>query len=238
MDLEGKIVLVTGASKGIGKDLCTSLSSQGATVAMAARTKKLLDDLKAEIEGKGGKAHCIEADLSRDEHILSMFKIVRERFGRLDVLINNAGIGIFGSMVDFSMQDFDKIMQINLRAVFLCCQQALKMMIKEKNGHIINMSSAACLKGYANQTAYTASKQAIIGLTRSLAAEAQEHNISVSVILPGGVDTDMISIARPDLDKSVLIPPSDISKTVIYMLGLSDRSMVDEIFIRRRAKPV
>ena len=238
MELKNKIVLITGASKGIGKDLSTALAEQGATVVITARTQKLLARLQSEIGKAGGSAYYITADLCKHKHIEQLFARIKKQFGRLDVLINNAGIGIFGQLVDFSMKDFDKIMEINVRAVYICCQQALKMMMAAQKGHIINMSSAACLKGYANQTAYIASKQAIIGLTRSLAAEVQKHQISVSVLLPGGVDTEMIAAARPDLDQSVLIPPSDISKTVLYMLSLSPRSTIDEIFIRRRAKPI
>ncbi len=238
MELKNKIVLITGASKGIGKDLSTALAEQGATVVITARTQKLLARLQSEIGKAGGSAYYIAADLCKHKQIEQLFARIKKQFGRLDVLINNAGIGIFGQLVDFSMKDFDKIMEINVRAVYICCQQALKLMMAAKKGHIINMSSAACLKGYANQTAYIASKQAIIGLTRSLAAEVQKHQISVSVLLPGGVDTEMIAAARPDLDQSVLIPPSDISKTVLYMLSLSPRSTVDEIFIRRRAKPI
>ena len=108
------------------------------------------------------------------------------------------------------------------------------MMIPAGSGFIINLSSVVGFKGYVNQSAYTATKHGVMGLTKSLAAEVQEHGISVSAILPGGVDTDFIGAARPDLDRSILIPPEDIAKTVLFMLSLSDRTMVDQIYIRRR----
>jgi 3-oxoacyl-[acyl-carrier protein] reductase len=111
-------------------------------------------------------------------------------------------------------------------------------MVAQRSGAIINISSVVGFKGYPNQAAYTASKHGVVGLTKSLAAEAQEHDIRVSVILPGGVDTHLVGDARPDLDRSVLMQPEDIAQTVLYLLSLSDRAHVDQIYIRRRtSKP-
>ena len=234
MDLKNKIILITGASKGIGRDICFALAEKGSNVIMTSRTESNLIEMESKIRSRGQKATAIPADLSSDDDIDSLFNAVTEKFGRLDVLINNAGIGIFGKLEDFPIEDFDRMIRINVRAVYLCCQKALRLMIPEKNGHIINISSVVGIKGYPNQSAYTASKHGVMGLTKSLAEEAQEHGISVSVILPGGVDTEFAYRARPDLDRSILIPPEDISKTVIYILTLSDNSMVDQIYIRRR----
>jgi len=234
MDLQNKIALITGASRGIGQNISYSLAEKGVHVIITARTESQLLEVKKNINSKGGKATAIPADLSKKEDILNLFDEVNKRFGKLEILINNAGIGVFGKLVDFPIEDFDKIMNVNLRAVYLCCQQALKIMIPARNGHIINISSVVGVKGYPNQTAYTASKHAVMGLTKSLAAEIQEYGICVSVILPGGVDTEFTRQARPDLDRSILIPPSDISNTVLYLLCLSNNAMVDEIYIRRR----
>ena len=234
MDLQNKIALITGASRGIGQNISYSLAEKGVHVIITARTESQLLEVKKNINSKGGKAAAIPADLSEKEDILNLFDEVNKRFGKLEILINNAGIGLFGKLVDFPIEDFDKIMNVNLRAVYLCCQQALKIMIPARTGHIINISSVVGVKGYPNQTAYTASKHAVMGLTKSLAAEIQEYGICVSVILPGGVDTEFARQVRPDLDRSILIPPSDISNTVLYLLGLSGNAMVDEIYIRRR----
>lgn len=234
MDLQNKIALITGASRGIGQNISYSLAEKGVHVIITSRTESQLLEVKKNINSKGGKATAIPADLSKETDILNLFDEVNKRFGKLEILINNAGIGVFGKLVDFPIEDFDKIMNVNLRAVYLCCQQALKIMIPARTGHIINISSVVGVKGYPNQTAYTASKHAVMGLTKSLAAEIQEYGICVSVILPGGVDTEFVRQARPDLDRSILIPPSDISNTVLYLLGLSGNAMVDEIYIRRR----
>ena len=234
IDLQNKIALITGANRGIGQNISYSLAEKGVHVIITARTESQLLEVKKNINSKGGKAAAIPADLSEKEDILNLFDEVNKRFGKLEILINNAGIGLFGKLVDFPIEDFDKIMNVNLRAVYLCCQQALKIMIPARNGHIINISSVVGVKGYPSQTAYTASKHAVMGLTKSLAAEIQEYGICVSVILPGGVDTEFARQVRPDLDRSILIPPSDISNTVLYLLGLSGNAMVDEIYIRRR----
>ena len=238
MDLKNKIVLVTGASRGIGKNICQTLAKEGAHVIATARNAELLGLLEKEIISNGGAATVLPADLGIESDVSNIFTEIKNKFGRLDVLINNAGIGLFGKIVDFSMEDFDNIMRLNLRALFQCCREALKMMVPVREGYIINISSVVGIKGYPNHSAYAASKHGVMGLTKSLAAEVQEYGINVSVILPGGVDTDFIDAVRPDLDKSILIPPSDISKTVLYMLGLSEPSVVDEIYIRRKtSKP-
>ena len=231
VDLKDRVVLVTGASKGIGRSISIALASHGARLVLSSRSEKGLQEVKEKI----GRAAVIPADLSKEEDIDSLFFSVSEEFGRLDILVNNAGIGYFGKLVDFSIEDFDRLMAVNLRGTYLCCQRAMRLMIPRKEGHIINMSSVVGFKGYRNQSAYTASKHGLMGLTKSLAVEAQEYGIRVSVICPGVVNTDFGKVARPDLDDSVLIPPEDIAKTVLYLLSLSDRSMVDEIYIRRSA---
>jgi 3-oxoacyl-[acyl-carrier protein] reductase len=233
-DLCGQVALVTGSSQGIGRSIGIGLAEAGVKVVLTARNQKKLEAVQEEIASRGGEAEVLQADISMEEDILHLFDKLEERYGKLDILVNNAGIGIWGKLVDFAMDDFDRLMAVNVRGLYLCCQQAMRMMIPRKKGFIINVSSVVGFKGYPNQSAYTASKHAVMGITKSLAVEAQEHNICVSVILPGGVDTDFIGEARPDLDRSILIPPEDIARCVLFLLSLSDRAMVDQIYIRRR----
>jgi len=200
---------------------------------LVARSGKLLSDLQNEINNSGGFAKAYPTDLCKDDNIRDLFKNINNDFGKLDILINNAGVVKSGNIVDFSIDDFDMLIDINLRAVYLCCQQALKIMVPAKKGYIINLSSVVGFKGYPQQTAYSAAKHGVMGLTKALAAEVAEHGIRVSVILPGRVDTDLIRKARPDLDSSVLIQPEDIADTVLYLLELPERAMVDQIYIRR-----
>jgi len=159
---------------------------------------------------------------------------VRETRRRLDVLVNNAGIGLYGPVRDFPIEDLDRVVAVNLRGTFLCCQEAMKMMVPQGSGYIINVSSVVGFKGYPNQAAYTAAKHAVMGLTKTLAVEAQKDGVRVSAILPGGVDTGMVREARPDLDPSILLAPADVAGAVLYLLSLSDRAAIDQIYIRRR----
>jgi 3-oxoacyl-[acyl-carrier protein] reductase len=132
------------------------------------------------------------------------------------------------------MEDFDRLMNVNVRGIYLCCQEGLKLMIPAGRGYIINIASVVGFKGYPNQSAYTASKHAVMGMTKSLAVEAQAYGVYVAAISPGGVDTGLASAARPDLDRSQLILPRDIADSVLFLLSLSGRAWVDHIYIRRR----
>jgi 3-oxoacyl-[acyl-carrier protein] reductase len=234
LDLSGQSALVTGAGRGIGRAIGSALAVAGARVFLAARTTDQLESAAREIQQNGGTAVPVPTDLSKEEDIQSLFQRISDRAGGLDILVNNAGVGFFGPLVEFSSSDFDRVMQVNTKATFLCCQRALRLMIPKRKGYIINISSVVGFKGYPNQAAYTASKHAVMGLTKSLAVEAQEHGIRVSAVLPGGVNTKMVADARPDLDPKILLQPEDIAHTVLYLLSLSDRAAVDQIYIRRR----
>ena len=237
-DLENKVALVTGAGRGIGRAICLALADAGAHVVAAARTTEEINAVAREITGAGGKATAITADIAEEDDVVALFGRIRDTIGRLDVLVNNAGVGAYGPVVDFAAADVDRIMAVNVRGTFLCCREAMKLMIPRYDGYIINISSVVGFRGYPNQAAYTAAKHAVMGLTKSLAVEAQEHGIRVSAICPGGVDTEMIRRSRPDLDPSVLMHPEDIAQSVMYLLSLSERAAVDEIYIRRlKGKP-
>ena len=238
VDLESKVALVTGAGRGIGRGICLALADAGAHVVAAARTTAEINAVARKITDAGGKATAIAADIANEDDVVALFGQIRDTIGRLDVLVNNAGVGAYGPVVDFAAADVDRIMAVNVRGTFLCCREAMKLMIPRRQGYIINISSVVGFRGYPDQAAYTAAKHAVMGLTKSLAVEAQEHGIRVSAISPGGVDTEMIRRSRPDLDPSVLMHPEDIAQSVIYLLSLSERAAVDEIYIRRlKSKP-
>lgn len=234
MNLKDKIVLVTGASKGIGKNISITLAKEGAIAVLTSRNKEMLKKTQEEIEFLGGRALAIPADISKEKELSDLFGKIRDRFGRLDILVNNAATIITGRIADFSLKDYDIMMQTNLRGLYICCQQALKFMLPQKSGYIINISSVAGFKGYAGQSAYTASKHGVMGITKSLAAEVYKDGIFVTAILPGGVDTELARYARPDIDRTALISTQDIADTVLYLLHLSDTAWVDEIYIHRR----
>jgi len=232
--LTEKVALVTGGGRGIGRAIGKALGAAGARVVVTARTQAAIDAVAQEIVDAGGAAAAMAMDLANESSVRPVFAAVRERFGRLDVLVNNAGIGLYGPVKDVPLEDLDRMVGVNLRGTFLCCQEAMRIMAPQKSGYIINISSVVGFKGYPKQAGYTATKHAVMGLTKSLAVEAQEHGIRTSAILPGGVDTAMVREARPDLDPAILLQPEDVAQAVLYLLSLSDRAAVDEIYIRRR----
>ena len=234
-DLQNKIALVTGSGRGIGRSISKALANSGAQVIVCSRTAKEIEEVVSEIASNNGQSIAVTADVANEAEVVSMFEAIVTRFGRIDILVNNAGIGRFGRVADFDVRQFDELMAVNLRGTFLCCRQALKLMIPQKNGYIINISSVVGIKGYPNQAAYTASKHGVMGFTKSLAVEAQEHNIRVSAILPGGVDTELFHEARDDVETAAMMHPTDIARAVLFLLSLSERAAIDQIYIRRKS---
>ncbi len=232
--LDGQIALVTGAGRGIGRSISLTLADAGAQVVVCARTVRQIEEVQHEIIGAGGKAVAIPADICDERDVNSLFRKIDKTFNQLDIVVNNAGNGVFNKLIDFSMDDFDQVMHVNLRGTFLCCQNAMRAMIPRKKGYIINITSVAGFRGYDRQSVYCASKHGVMGMTKALALEAQAHNIRVSAILPGSVDTELIQDARPDIDKEELIQLEDIADTVLFLLSLSDHAAIDQIYIRRK----
>jgi len=233
-DLAGRVAVVTGAGRGIGRAVALALGRAGACVVAAARTQEEIDATAKAICDAGGEAEAVAVDVADAASVRALFAAVRNGRGRLDVVVNNAGIGLYGPVETFPVEDLDRLVAVNLRGTFLCCQEAMRLMIPAGAGYIINISSVVGFKGYPNQAGYTATKHAVMGLTKSLAVEAQAHGIRTSVILPGGVDTDMVRHARPDLDPASLLHPEDVAQVVLFLLSLSERAAVDQIYLRRR----
>ena len=232
--LDGKIAVVTGAGRGIGKVIAQTLAAAGAQVILAARTSEEIDALAEKISNTGGKALAIQTDITKETDVEKLFARIDNEFQRVDLLINNAGMGVFSHLVDCSSEDFNNILAVNAGGTFLASREAFKRMIPQKSGYIINISSVLGIRAYVNQGAYTAAKHAVMGLTKTLAIEGQPHGIRVSAILPGGVNTEMIAQSRPDLDLDELLEPQDIAGAVMYLLTLSPKASVDQIYIRRR----
>lgn len=227
--LMGKIAVVTGGGRGIGKVVATRLAGLGAEVILAGTTRSALDATAAEILSAGGRARGVVTDVSDEGEVRRLFAAA----GAVDVLVNNAGIGRFAPLTETSLDDWERVMAVNLRGAFLCSREAMRSMAG-RGGRIVNIASVVGLKGYVNQAAYTASKHGLMGLSKVMAAEGQKDNIITQVIAPGGVDTDMVGDARPDLDRSVLIQPDDIADAVEYLLGQDGNAVTDLIQIRRR----
>jgi 3-oxoacyl-[acyl-carrier protein] reductase len=233
--LEGKVAIVTGAGRGIGRCIALTLARQGARLSLAARTAADLHAVQAEIEAQGGQAVSFVTDVSREADEIRLVRGTVERFGRLDILINNAGIGIFGPLVETTTEQWDQVMAVNARGPFLCCREAIPYLRQQEQSFIVNIASVVGVKGYAHQSAYSASKHALMGMTKALAREVQADGIRVHAICPGGVDTAFVGQARPDLDPSLLMQPQEIADIVLFLVTRQGNAVIDEIDVRRAA---
>ena len=189
--LKDKSALVTGASQGIGRSTALALASAGARVALAARSQRKLDDLAAEISAAGGEALVVPMDVARPEQIHAGFEAVRARFGGLHILVNNAAINRDTLALRMKPEDWDSVLQVNLTAAHIAIQHALGIMLRQKWGRIINVSSVVAQMGNAGQANYVAAKAGLIGLTKAIAVEVASRNITVNAVAPGFVVSPM-----------------------------------------------
>jgi 3-oxoacyl-[acyl-carrier protein] reductase len=233
--LEGNVALVTGSGRGIGRSIALALARYGAKVLLVARTKNELIKVQKEIISAGGEAEIFVGDVSRESDIKALVRRTVKRFKRLDILINNAGMGLFKPLTKTTADEWDQLMNINARSPFLLCREAIPFLKKQKRSFIINIVSVAGVKGYVNQSAYSASKHAAMGLTKALAREVQKFNIRVHAICSGGVDTQLIDSLASKTKKSLLMEPQEIADIVLFLLLQQGNAMIDEIHVRRSA---
>lgn len=235
IDLKNKTALVTGAGSGIGRAIALRLAKLGMNVALCGRREEKLWAV-AEETGRPEDMLVIAGDLKDETHLVSSVAITVARFGGLDVLVNNAGRALNLPFEETTAADFDALMTINARTPFILSREALPYLKKSSRGTIINIGSVVSYTGYADQAAYTASKHALLGITRALAKEVWKDGVRVHLIAPGGVDTDMIRIARPDLDGSGMISAEEIADAAEYLITNRSNAVIDEIRLHRSGK--
>lgn len=229
MDLKNKVAIVTGARRGIGKGIVLVLAREGCNVVVSDINKEECEAVVEEIEKIGVKGLAIKCDVSKKEEIENLFSAVSEKFGRLDILVNNAGIFPFTPFLKMTETDWDKVLDINLKSVFMCSQEAVKIM--KEGGKIINISSIAAFLGFEGLTHYCASKGGVSAFTRVLALEMASKKINVNAIAPGAIDTPGASeVSNEEAKKQTIavIPwqrmglPEDIANAAVFLA--SDRA--------------
>ena len=231
--LAGKVAIVTGASRGIGRAISVALAQEAATIVLAARSIQKLQETADQVTEAGGKADIVVTELTEEESIKNLVKTTSEKFSRLDILVNNAGVTHSAKLEETATEDWQRCMQINARAPFILCREALPLLKKAEAGYIINIASVVGVKGYPLQSAYTSSKHALRGMTISLAEELRGSNIRVHLLCPGGVDTDLVQKVRPDIKKDELMQPEEIAELVLYLVTHKGNAVIDELHIRR-----
>ena len=199
MGLQGRIALVTGASQGIGRACALQLAKSGATVALAARNEEKLGEVAAEIQAHGGRAGTFRLDVANEDEIKSAAKAVIAQFGKIDILVNNAGITRDQLVMRMKRADWDAVLNTNLTGAYLCIQQVIGSMLKQRWGRIINITSIFGQIGQIGQANYAASKAGLIGLTMAVARELASRSITVNAVAPGYIETAMTSELSPEL---------------------------------------
>jgi 3-oxoacyl-[acyl-carrier protein] reductase len=237
MRLEGKVALVTGASRGIGREIAFELAREGADVAVnyagsEAKALELVDEIKA----MGRDAFAIQADVSNSDSVSDMVKETVERFGKLDILVNNAGITKDNLLMRMKESEWDDVININLKGVFLCTKTVTRQMMKQRSGRIINISSIVGVSGNPGQANYVAAKSGVIGLTKTAAMELSSRGITVNAIAPGFITTDMTDKLNEEVKAEMLkqIPlakfgePKDIARAVVFLASEDSNYMTGQ----------
>ena len=236
--LDKTVAVITGASRGIGKAIALELASKGIFVVINYNgNEALANEVKKEIVNAGGQARTYQCDVSDFDECSKFFKEIVKEYGRIDILVNNAGITKDGLLMRMSEEDFDKVLNVNLKGTFNCIRQSLRPMLKQRSGRIINMSSVVGLYGNVGQANYAASKAGIIGLTKSTAKEVASRKITVNAIAPGFIETDMTAVLPDEVKESMLnqIPmkcfgkPSDIAKAVGFLVSEDARYITGQV---------
>lgn len=237
MDLNDRTALITGAGGGIGKAIAMRLADMGVNVILfGGNNLEKLDAVANSAREKGVIVEIFPGDLTDAQFIIDGFNTVMQKFTAIDILINNAGVAYNADFDKTSVETFDKIMGVNARAPYILTQQALPILRKSDRASIINIASVVAHAGYPFQSAYAASKHALLGFTKSLAAEVYKEGIRVHAISPGGVYTDMVKISRPDLNGEGMISPKEIADIVEFLLKNRGNAVIDEILVHRLGK--
>jgi len=225
MKLEGRVALVTGASQGIGHACALELAREGATVAVAARNQQRLDELVAQIAAAGGKASAFVIDVADEEQVKSGIKSALAQLGKIDILVNNAGITRDQLLMRMKRADWDAVLNTNLTSAYLCIQQVIGSMLKQRWGRIINVTSVFGQMGQAGQANYAASKAGLIGLTLAMAREVASRNITCNAVAPGFIETSMTAALTDKFKHNAVkqIPlghvgsPEDVANAVRFL---------------------
>jgi NAD(P)-dependent dehydrogenase (short-subunit alcohol dehydrogenase family) len=237
MELSGKVAIVTGGSKGIGRGIAEALVKEGVSVCVSARSRQEIDETVSELKSQStAKVTGIVCDVRNHTQIKSLFELATSELGGIDILVNNAGIGVFASVEEMAPEDFRAVLETNLFGVFYCCHEAIPLMKQRGGGYIINISSLAGANPHPKMAAYNASKFGLNGFSEALMQEVRHSGIKVSYIMPGSVNTEFGGDS-PSVENSWQLQPADIARVVIDLLHHDERSLPSRVEIRPSRPP-
>lgn len=238
LPLSGQVAVITGASQGIGRAIALRLVELGARVVVAARSLPKLDELVADLQAAGGEALAVVSDVRRPRAVEQLLHKALERFGQVDIWVNNAGIGQFGTPLhETPLEAWAATLETNLNSVFYSIRAVAPHLIQRRCGHIINIASLAGHNPLPGGAAYAASKAALHGLTVSAAEELRTYGIRVSLVCPGSVDTDLSPELVGNKDRGKMLQPADVAQVVAMLATQAPQSFVSEVLIRPTRKP-
>ncbi len=233
MNLEGSRCVVTGGSTGIGLSTARQLAEAGARVAICARTAETLEAATAALRETGAEILPIQADIGQEDEVASLLRTVNDAWGGTDLLVNNAGIGIFGTFLDLEIDDYDRVFAVNVRGLFLCSRAFAPGMVEQGGGVIVNVASLAGKNAFAGGAIYAASKHAVMGMSKSMMLDLRPHGVRVLTVCPGTVYTpffDRVDQFNPVEEKS--LQADDVAEMILHVVRVSDRATVSEFEIR------
>lgn len=229
--LKGKVALITGGGRGLGEAICRVLGSAGATVIVADIRLDLARGVSESLRSEGVQSDSIEVDLMQEKQIRDMFDQILKRHGRLDILVNNAAIDKTLSVEDLSVEDWDCVLAVNLRAPFITSKLAFSTMKTQGGGSIVNITSTAAKRAWPNASAYHATKWGLLGFSHSLHTEGRPLNIKVTAIVAGGMRTPFLLDRFPDIDIDNLQDPTNVAQTVLFVLTQPPETVIPEVTV-------
>ena len=227
-----RVAVITGASTGIGQGIALAYAAEGAKVVLASRSREKLETVAGEIRGSGGTALAVQTNVTLEGEVINLFRQTLEAFGRVDILVNSAGITSGTPTDELSLEAWQNVLDVNLNGAFLCSREALRIMKRQRSGRIINIGSISAKVPRPNTAPYTTSKFALEGLTRSLALDARDHGIAVSILHPGNTATPLWHGRDDQAREEGIMSPTDLARVMVMMAALPpDVNMLESIML-------
>jgi len=233
--LAGQVAVVTGAGRGIGRAVAATFAREGAFVVLAARSAREIASVQRDIEAAGGRALAVATDVRQEPAVAALVTRALAEAGRIDCLVTAAGMAAFGPVADAKTADWDQLMAVNLRGVFLCCRAVLPAMTAQRRGTIINIGSVVTSRTLPGSGGYTAAKYGLLGFSRVLAEEMRAHGVRVGVLSAGATDTPLWDVVPQPPDRALMLKPDQIAEAALLMAALAPGAALEELMLLPQA---